>query len=170
MIKTANRIEKQTPATPNDRNASGHRALRKGRASLPNHVYLVTATTLNRQRFFLEFEAACAACRCFEDRSTLGDANVLAWVLMPDHAHWLIQLGESIVLGEIVNRLKSASARRVNRVIARQGALWQRAYHDHALRSEENLREVARYIVANPVRAGLVERSGDYPFWNAVWV
>lgn len=70
----------------------------------------------------------------------------------------------------VVNRLKSASARHVNRFIGRQGALWQRAYHDHALRSEESLREVARYIIANPLRAGLAHRIGDYPFWNAVWV
>ena len=32
------------------------------------------------------------------------------------------------------------------------------------------LRDVARYIVANPLRAGLVERVGDYPYWDAVWL
>ena len=46
----------------------------------------------------------------------------------------------------------------------------QDGYHDHALRQEEDLRAVARYIIANPVRAGLVERIGDYPHWDAAWL
>ena len=149
---------------------SGHRALRRGRVSLPGQVYLVTTATGKRQRFFVDFPAGCAAARCFEDRAILGDAHMLAWVLMPDHAHWLLQLGEKDALGAVVNRLKSASARFVNRVLGRQGALWEPAYHDHALRSEENVRDVARYIIANPLRAGLVQRVGDYPFWNAIWI
>lgn len=95
---------------------------------------------------------------------------MLAWVLMPDHAHWLIHLGERNVLSMVVNRLKSSSARWTNRALNRQGALWDVAYHDHALRAEEDLQHVARYIVVNPLRAGLVQRIGDYPFWNAVWV
>jgi REP element-mobilizing transposase RayT len=148
----------------------GHRALRKGRVSLPNQVYLITTTTAKRQRFFDDFNAACAACRTFETHSLLGGARMLAWVLMPDHVHWLMQLGQNDDLGDVVARLKSASARSVNRVLRREGALWARAYHDHALRSDESVQEVARYIIGNPVRAGLVERVGDYPFWDAVWV
>jgi hypothetical protein len=51
---------------------SGHAALRKGRVSMPNGVYLVTATTIDRTRVFENFHAACAASRCFEDRAVLG--------------------------------------------------------------------------------------------------
>lgn len=169
MLKTLTETKQGAPARQQHK-PPGHRALRRGRISLPGHVYLVTAATVKRKRFFQQFDAACAACRSFEDSRTLGDACMLAWVLMPDHGHWLIRLGGKTSLDQVVNRLKSASARFVNHLIGRQGALWQRAYHDHALRSEESLRKVARYIVANPVRAGLVERVGDYPFWNAVWV
>jgi hypothetical protein len=48
--------------------------------------------------------------------------------------------------------------------------VWERAYHDHALRREEDVVGLARYIVANPIRAGLATRVCDYPFWNAVWL
>jgi REP element-mobilizing transposase RayT len=167
---TTNQSNQPNPDAHPQRDKPGHRALRRGRVSLPNQAYLVTASTVKRHQFFLDFKAARVACRCFEARPNLGDANMLAWVLMPDHTHWLIQLGQKDKLDMVVNRLKSASARHVNRLIGRQGALWQRAYHDHALRSEESLREVARYIIANPLRAGLAHRIGDYPFWNAVWV
>ena len=137
---------------------------------MPHHVYLVTSATANRTPVFHDFQAGCAAARCFEDHVILSDARMLAWVLMPDHAHWLIQLGEKNSLGLIVNRIKSASARLANRRLKRQGPLWDRAFHDHALRSDEDFRQAARYMVANPVRAGLVRRVGDYPFWNAVWL
>ena len=70
----------------------------------------------------------------------------------------------------MVNRLKSASGREVNRLIGKQGPFWQKSFHDHALRADEDMRTVARYMAANPLRAGLVQRIGDYPFWNAIWV
>lgn len=144
--------------------------MRKGRISIANGIYLVTATTLDRQKVFTDFDAGCAAGRCFEDKQLLGDAEMLAWVLMPDHAHWLLQLGEQDGLSTVVRRLKSASAQQVNRALNRVGALWAKAFHDHALRSEESLQDVARYVIANPIRAELVKRVGDYPFWNAVWL
>jgi len=48
--------------------------------------------------------------------------------------------------------------------------VWQRGFHDHAVRREEDLQALARYVVANPVRAGLVQRTGLYPHWDAIWV
>ena len=72
------------------------------------------------------------------------------------------------LLATVVNRIKSASAREANRALGRVGALWQRAFHDHALRSDEDVVAVAHYIVANPIRAGLARQAGQYPFWNAV--
>ncbi len=148
----------------------GHTALRKGRVSIEGQIYLFTTTTLERQLFFADFKAAQAAAQAFEDKAVLADAKLLAWVLMPDHFHGLLQLGEEISLQNMVNRLKSASARRVNRALGREGPLWAKAYHDHALRREEDLLGTARYIVANPVRAGLVRHVGDYPFWNTIWL
>ena len=151
-------------------NKPGHRALRRGRVSLPGQIYNITTATVSRAPIFTYFPAACAAARCFEDNRLLVDARMLAWVLMPDHVHWLIQIGDVVDLAAAIIRLKSASARQANRILVRTGALWQRAYHDHALRTDEDVMMIARYIVANPVRAGLVRRAGDYPFWNAVWL
>lgn len=148
----------------------GNAALRKGRVSLEHGAYLVTTATIDRIKRFEDFAAGCAASRCFEDVTLLRDARMLAWVLMPDHAHWLIQLGASGLLDSVVNRLKSASARCANRMLGRTGALWMPGFHDHALRANEDLQFAARYVVGNPLRAGLVENIGDYPFWNAVWV
>ena len=166
----ANKTQSRLAAAPTEMVKHGHRALRKGRVSIENGIYLITATTLDRQKLFANFDVGCAAARCFEDARLLGDAKMQAWVLMPDHVHWLLQLGEWNELSAVVRRLKSVSAQQVNRTLGRTGAILATAFHDHALRSEEDLQDVARYVIANPLRAKLVARVGNYPFWNAVWL
>lgn len=149
---------------------SGNSALRLGRASLPRHVYHLTFTVNGRLPIFQDLGSGRAIARCLNSTNLLGDAETLAWVLMPDHLHWLVQLGESLSLDKLVRRVKSESARRVNQIHGRTGSLWQSGYYDHLVRDEENLRNVARYIVANPLRTGLVARVGDYPWWDAIWL
>ncbi|GGY09626.1 hypothetical protein GCM10007160_41190 [Litchfieldella qijiaojingensis] len=58
----------------------------------------------------------------------------------------------------------------VNRALCGEKSIWQRGYHDRAIRDEEDIRAVARYIVANPLRAGLVNDIGQYPLWDAKWL
>ncbi|MGH8214282.1 MAG: transposase, partial [Rhodanobacteraceae bacterium] len=110
-----------------DHRHPGSRVLRKGRVPLPGRIYLVTTVTRGRDPVFADFAAGCAAARCFENGQLLGDACMLAWVLMPDHTHWLIRLGDGDTLATVVNRLKSASARNVNRLLHRRGPVWARA-------------------------------------------
>ena len=95
---------------------------------------------------------------------------MLAWVLMPDHVHWLLQLGNELTLDAVVQRLKAASSRAANRATNRRGSLWAPAYFERALRTVDDVPGVARYIVANPLRAGLVTSVRSYPFWNAIWL
>lgn len=89
---------------------------------------------------------------------------------MPDHFHGLLLIGEAVSLSEAMRLFKGRVAVEVNRLLMRKGPLWQATFHDHAVRREEDMEAMARYIVANPVRAGLVARVGDYPFWNAEWI
>ena len=48
--------------------------------------------------------------------------------------------------------------------------VWRSGYYDRAIRCEEQIKTAARYIVANPLRAKLVDRVGNYPFWDAVYL
>jgi putative transposase len=147
----------------------GHRALRQGRHSLTGVAYLVTAVTLGRSHDFADNEAAAAVCRCFADPANHGDAQMLAWVLMPDHAHWLIELGERDALGDVVGRLKAVSARALNRQRGRDGVVWAPAYHDRALRTWQEVRHAAAYVVRNPLRAGLADSLAAWPHWYTAW-
>jgi REP element-mobilizing transposase RayT len=90
---------------------------------------------------------------------------------MPDHLHWLIQLGRDATLPKLMAAVKNWSAKRIRQAATiTEENIWQSGYHDHALRREEDVQAVARYIVANPLRAGLVKSIGDYPLWDAIWL
>jgi REP element-mobilizing transposase RayT len=144
--------------------------LRRGRHSFANGVYHVTTATKARNPVFRDFDTARAAAASIVSPESLGDALLLAWVLMPDHLHLLLQLGARDPLPLVVCRTKARSAAAANRIRQRQGAIWTKGLHDHALRREEDMHTVARYIAANPIRAGLAMRCGDYPSWDAVWL
>jgi REP element-mobilizing transposase RayT len=138
--------------------------------SLPHHVYLVTFVARDRQPIFQQFDVARAASAAIVKAMAGTDAPLLAWVLMPDHAHFLMELGQRSNLSSVVRRVKTSRANAANRTASRQGSVWTSGFHDHALRKQESLRDAARYIVSNPVRAGIVDRCGDYSFWDAVWI
>ena len=147
----------------------GCSALRRGRCSQAGGLYFVTTVTEQRIPWFQVFDFARLLCQALQQPASLGDASNLCWVVMPDHAHLLLQL-DSVPLDRVIQRFKSRTAIRLNREIGRTGRFWQPSYFEHAIRAAEDVRDVARYIVANPLRAGLVKRVGDYPYWNATWL
>jgi putative transposase len=144
--------------------------LLKGRTSQTSRIYHVTTCTLNRHPWFVEFRIArivIAEMRRLQEEQRVVS---LAWVVMPDHVHWLLQLQEGSGLSLVIKSLKGRSSRQIRLQSGHTAPVWQRGYHDHALRCDENVPQVARYIVANPLRAGLVERIGLYPHWDAIWL
>ena len=150
---------------------SGYRALRGHRYSTPNQVYLITFTVDKRQRIFVENHlAARAFCLSLNDSRLWYEARLMCWELMPDHVHLLIQIGEIESLSRLVGRVKTNTARVVNRVLKKKGQLWEKGFHDKAIRSEENIVDIARYIALNPIRVGLVKNVGMYPYWDAIWL
>lgn len=148
----------------------GHAALRKGRRSLPGQAYLVTFATQRRVRLFEEPTVAMPVCAAVEDPRLWQGTSLHAWVLMPDHWHGLVALGPEASLSSVVQRLKANTARCLRARRPAMARTWAPGFHDRAVRREEALADVARYIIRNPVRAGLVVRVGDYPYWNAAWI
>ncbi len=126
------------PEKPHSKN------LRKGRVSGKGQLYLVTATTLGREPIFKDWLLGRLLVNELRHAHEMELVHSLAWVVMPDHMHWLFEL--------------------------RTGRLWQDGYHDRAIRREQDILAVARYIVANPERAGLVSNIREYSLWDAVWI
>ena len=153
-----------------DRDRPHQSALRKSRYSVCNRIYLITTVTSRRDPVFSDLLAGRIVVNEMRSLEEGGSADTLAWVLMPDHLHWLMQLGAGQTLAGTVKTLKGRSSRSLNRYLCREGAVWQSAYHDHAVRRDEELNRLARYIVANPLRAGIVASVRDYPLWDCAWL
>jgi len=143
--------------------------LLKGRTSLKNHIYHITTCTHNRQIFFNNWQCARLVINEMKkiDQSNLVES--ITWVIMPDHLHWLFQLSSDNTLSTIMKKLKGRSSKNINNVYPQVNFSWQRGFYDHAIRAEEDLVKVSRYIVANPLRAGLVNNIGCYPFWDSIY-
>ncbi len=72
------------------------------------------------------------------------------FVIMPNHVHLLLRPLEPHKLSDIVKTMKSFSAREVNKILKREGSLWQRDYYDRLIRSAKQFSWVRNYIEKNP--------------------
>ena len=144
------------------------RHLRTGRFSEGNRAYMVTTSTYRRQPVFADFHCGRLIVQTLQQLSP--SATTFCFVIMPDHIHWLFQLTDGAELSRVMKCAKSVSARRVKQHTRLAGPLWQKGFYDRTVRAEDDLKEMARYIVANPVRAGLVRSVREYPLWDAIWL
>jgi REP element-mobilizing transposase RayT len=138
--------------------------LRLGRYSIPNQMYVITTVTRKRQLVFSDLRAARHLIQVMMEHQRRGIAETLCFVVMPDHVHWMMQLGSVCDLSQAVRSLKSLTSKKIGRPV------FQKGFYDHALREDADIKAMARYIVANPLRAGLVNDIHDYPHWDAVWL
>lgn len=149
----------------------GYKALRRGRISLPGQSYFVTTVCHQRRRHFEKWDTASAFCRKFHSAELWKDSMLLCWVLMPDHLHFMVDLGEEESLSALLRRVKAITSRTVRRVGCDiNGPVWMSGFHERLMRDGLNREAAARYIIANPIRAGLVKSCRDYPYWDAVWL
>ncbi len=87
-----------------------------------------------------------------------------ALVVMPDHVHLLARPREGVDLSRMMKGIKGVAARLVNQHRGTRGVVWQDESYDRIMRDVEEAINKARYIYENPVRAGLVEVAGLYPY------
>lgn len=92
--------------------------------------------------------------------------NLAAWCVMPNHVHAVIQPFAGIAntggtpvprseLPDILHSWKSFTAKEANKLLRRAGDFWQAEYYDHLIRDEADFRHSVRYVLENPIKAGL---------------
>ena len=91
----------------------------------------------------------------------------MAYCFMPDHLHLLVH-GESEAADckSFIALAKQYSGYHYSKAF--RGPLWQRYGYERTLRKDEDTLTVAKYILANPVRAGLSATVSDYPFVSSL--
>ena len=125
--------------------------------------YFLTFCTRDRTRVFTSREAVGSALEQIRRTAAAERFAIIAYCFMPDHVHLLVEgtHGDSDL-----RRFAKLAKQRSGAAHAQATGerLWQEGYYEHVLRVEENTRGVARYLLENPVRAGLVASPCDYPF------
>lgn len=109
-----------------------------GRHSSIGHSYILTTNVHGRAALFANDAVAVTAMQEFQRLDLEALTHSIAYVVMPDHVHWLMQL-RAASLDVVMKRFKSRTAVYANRVLGRGGRFWQSCYHDHAIRSDESL-------------------------------
>lgn len=103
------------------------------------------------------------------DRRVWVNTHLLAWVLLPDGWQGLVRASTLDSPHLRLERAREAGERAWLR-LGGQGSLWASGGRLSTLAGSETPLEVARDLVMAPIRTGLAQRVGDYPFWDAVWL
>ncbi len=94
--------------------------------------------------------------------------ELIAYCIMPNHTHIVIapleeSKGTYFSLSRIMHSLKRYTAYEANQILGRSGAFWQHENYDHFVRDEAELERIIKYVINNPVKAGLVD---DWKSWK----
>ena len=124
--------------------------------------YFLTFCVRDRREAFKDADRAQSALTQFQHTAAKQRFAILAYCLMPDHAHLLVEgLDEKSDLRRFAKLAKQRSGAIHKRTTGER--LWQDGYFERVLRDDDSGRESARYIVNNPVRKALVATPRDYP-------
>ena len=93
--------------------------------------------------------------------------RLIAWVIMPNHVHFLIQTHTGFTLAEIMQSIKSYTAHEANKLLGRKGHFWLKEYFDRYIRDGRHYGATVRYIEENPVKARLCKKPEDWKFSSA---
>jgi putative transposase len=128
--------------------------------------YFLTFCTHDRRRWFTQPSHVRLVLDQFLYTAGEQEIEILVYCFMPDHLH-VLAAGISVRadLRLFAGRSKQRAAHRFRRSVGER--LWQPGYYDRILRSEADAVAFTRYIVANPVRAGIVEQPAAYEFWGS---
>ncbi len=143
------------------------RLRRLERVYVPAPVYFVTACTHARAHWL-----ACSEIReclvAFCSRGAERGACVGRYVLMPDHFHLVVSFRPgTLSLSGWMKSLKNSLSKTL-RTMGKAAPHWQDGFFDHVLRSSESYEQKWLYVKDNPVRAGLVLRSEDWPYQGEI--
>jgi putative transposase len=127
------------------------------------HRYFLTFCTDRRHQAFADREHVDLVHAQILRTSQLTAFEITAYGYMPDHLHLLIEgLEDRSDCREFISRAKQYTGYCYARLTSRR--LWQRYGYERTLRDGDPTASVVRYIIENPVRAGLVRNPEEYPF------
>lgn len=139
---------------------------RRPRKLLGDGTYHVTARGVARSELFLDARDCRAFLVHYGDAVERFEWTSLAFCLMPNHYHLVLSAPlEHLSAG--MHRLNCVYAMRFNRRYDRVGHLFQNRFDARLIEGDRHLLAVRRYVIENPVRAGLCRRWEEWP-WSGL--
>lgn len=93
--------------------------------------------------------------------------RLLAWCVMPNHVHVMIEPLAGHLVGALVHSWKTFTAMEINKYLGQTGPFWQDDYFDRYIRNKNHYEAAKEYIEQNPVAANLVAKAKDWPHGSA---
>jgi putative transposase len=131
--------------------------------------YILTAATYRKEHIYAGHDRLELLQTTLLGELTDRDLSVQAWAIFPNHYHVVFNTETPVSMGDLVRDLHSSLARQVNSEDNQLGRQVWFQYWDTHLTFQRSYFARLRYVHTNPVRHGLVQRAGDYPFCSAAW-
>jgi REP element-mobilizing transposase RayT len=138
---------------------------RQPRGDVPAGIYHVTVRSAGPIAMFVDTTDRMDFCGRLSRTKHMYEWRCIAFCLMTTHYHLLVEVGTN-ALQPAMHRLNGQYAQEFNRAHARSGHLRGDRYSADPVATESHLLAAFRYIVRNPVRAGICRRPGDWP-WSS---
>ena len=130
----------------------------------PYRVVFITIRSYQNSTPFDDPLLNAAVLDCLKSEQIRNRCSIFTYCLMPDHLHYLISPKEDGVSVLTFTDQFKGKATNLSWKFDWRGKLWQPRYFDHIVRADEDLLAIAQYILDNPVRKGLVDRSDEWPW------
>lgn len=128
-------------------------------------LYHITSRGDGQEDIYLDDGDRVLALAVLEDVARRLNWCIHAYCLMGNHYHLLIETPDGN-LAQGMRQFNGVYTQRFNRLHARVGHVFQGRYKAILVQKDSYLLELARYIVLNPVRAGMVRSAKDWP-WSS---
>lgn len=129
------------------------------------YTYFLTFCTKHRAAVFTRGDLVLQVLTQFLQIAAATQMKQIAYIFMPDHVHLMVRgMTDASDLCDYAKRVKQKAGFEYRQRTGKR--LWQPSFYDHVLRGDEGEASIIRYMVLNPVAAGLVRDPADYPFWG----
>ncbi len=131
------------------------------------HIFFVTVLTHGKKLLFQKDRYARLLLDCMLHYHNQGKFAVHAFVIMPDHAHFVLEPLEAGTVERSVQFIKGGYSYRMKKELGYRGEVWRQSFHDRRLRDERELQAAIAYTHRNPVRRGLCALESEFAFSSA---
>jgi len=146
------------------------RQLRNSRpeeALSPSRTFFATTKTNMGQRILQSERNAGLLIDVLRKHVAAGHFTLQDFVIMPDHVHLLLTVATEMSIEKAMQLIKGGFSFRLGKELGYKGEVWQKGFSEIRVDDKRSLMQHKAYIAMNPVRAGLADAPGEFPFCYA---